>query len=164
MAYGMSGGFAVRRLASDDVGVGRAVVRRFKGEAGSAERMRTLLGWDDHLLLVAEAPGPGGDVIGFCWAYRLQRLAGAASHVFLYENEVAPAHRRQGVGTALVRLLLSLANWDTSAEVFVLTSRANAAAVALYQGTGAIIEGAGDDLCFVYPPNPRTEAPPSPDQ
>jgi aminoglycoside 3-N-acetyltransferase I len=129
----MSGGFAVRRLARDDVGVGRAVVRRFKGEAGGAERMRTRLGRDDHLLLVAEAPGPGGDVIGFCWAYRLQRLAGgAASHDFLYEIEVAPTHRRQGVGTALVRLLLCLANRGAAAEVFVLTSRANGVAAALY--------------------------------
>lgn len=74
-----------------------------------------------------------GKPIGFGFGYVLARRHGKRTTLFVYEVEVEAAHRRQGVGTELMRRLASEAGAD---ESFVLTEPDNHPANALYRSLG----------------------------
>ena len=69
--------------------------------------------------------------------------------MFLYEIDVAPEYQRQGVGTALIRVLERICRDEGFAEMFVFTNRSNTAAMRLYASTGAHTE-ADDEQMFVW--------------
>ena len=147
--------FSIHRLTSCDTQGGLQVVQRFKGGASDTERMRRLLLADDHYLVIARDDATG-EVIGFAWAYKLQRLAGKPWSLFLYEIEVADDHRRRGIGRALIGFLRDVADTaDPPMEMFVLTNHSNHGAVAFYTCTGGIVEES-DALLFVYPADDET--------
>ncbi len=72
--------------------------------------------------------------------------------VCLYEIGVAEPHRRRGVGRALVEELKAHCRRERVTKTWVVTSRANTAAVRLYESTGARAGDASDDVVFVYEP------------
>jgi ribosomal protein S18 acetylase RimI-like enzyme len=57
--------------------------------------------------------------------------------MFLYELSVAEAHRRRGIGTALVRSLAELARERGCYGMWVSTDADNAAALGAYRAAGA---------------------------
>ena len=63
------------------------------------------------------------------------------TEMFLYELAVDEAHRRQGIGTALVQVLRDLARERGCYGMWVLTDDDNAAAGATYRKAGGEIEG-----------------------
>ncbi len=83
-------------------------------------------------------------------AYRLERADRDAGQMFVYEIDVAPSWRRQGLATALLQEITALARAEGMFEALVLTSRSNKAARFLYARTGGLVE---DDtaVLFVYP-------------
>ena len=85
-----------------------------------------------HMLLAVENGRVGGGLSG----YALRRPESRQFQFLLYEIDVRPECRRQGVGTALVQRFDELARTDGANEVWVLTGESNAAAVALYQKCG----------------------------
>ena len=58
------------------------------------------------------------------------------TEMFLYELAVEEAHRRRGVGTALVRALAALAEERACYDMWVLTDDDNVAALATYRRAG----------------------------
>jgi aminoglycoside 6'-N-acetyltransferase I len=81
--------------------------------------------------------------------YRPRLVVGFASGVHyvhpdkppqLWINEVAvaPAHRRRGLATAVLRALLAVGQQYNCTEAWVLTDRTNVAAMALYASLGGI--------------------------
>ena len=60
--------------------------------------------------------------------------------MFLYELAVVEAHRRQGIGTALVEALRDLAREQGCYGMWVLTDDDNAAAGATYRKAGGEVE------------------------
>lgn len=58
--------------------------------------------------------------------------------MFLYEIDVKAEYRRQTVGKQLVEALISLCREKGIAEMFVIASRMNHAAMRLYESTGGI--------------------------
>src|SRR5260370_25163894 len=76
--------------------------------------------------------------------------------MFLYELAVDEAHRRQGIGTALVEALRDLAREHGCYGMWVLTDDDNAAAGATYRKAGGEVES--QPLMFSWrflPPAPR---------
>jgi ribosomal protein S18 acetylase RimI-like enzyme len=61
--------------------------------------------------------------------------------MWINEVAVAPAHRRRGLGKALLSALFEVARTHKCTEAWVLTDRANPAAMALYSSVGGT-EGA----------------------
>lgn len=87
--------------------------------------------------------------VGILRGTALRQLKSIRLQMFLYEIEVHPAHRRQGVGRALVNALKEYCRARPFDEIFVLTDPGNAPAVALYEATGATHETPADRL-YVY--------------
>jgi ribosomal protein S18 acetylase RimI-like enzyme len=108
--------------------------------------VRSYLADERNVLLLAydeEAP------VGFLRGTELDQLKWPRKQMFLYEIEVAPGFRRQGVGKELIETLLQWCRERDLEEVFVFTDPANEAAVRLYRSTGAVTETPADRM-FVY--------------
>jgi GNAT superfamily N-acetyltransferase len=138
---------AIERLGPEDSAQAEIAVRAFKGSSRAATSLEAFLRNSANYLLVAEHEG---EPVGILLAYRLERADREANQMFVYEVGVAPAWRGRRLATALIEEIKDLARVEGMFEVFVLTSRSNAAARKLYARTGAVVE---DDsaILFVYP-------------
>ncbi len=88
-------------------------------------------------------------VCGFATAHRLQRFDRRRAEVLLYEIGVNEAFQRLGIGTALVDAVKRWAKEVGADEMWVLTERDNAAAMALYAATGGEADPPGTTM-FTY--------------
>jgi len=137
----------IRRLTPGDGALAGAALRRFQGRAAGVAKLREYLGGASNLFLLAEIRGIP---VGFLRAHVLERPDRIEGQLFIYDIEVAPRYRRRGIGRRLVARALQFARSELLFEAFVLTSRGNRAAAALYEATGASLEDP-EALLFVYP-------------
>jgi ribosomal protein S18 acetylase RimI-like enzyme len=135
------------RATDDDIAHAIKLVKQFHAKDVAYLRIQYFLANPAHYVIIAEI---NAEIAGFLLAYALERIDREAAQMFIYEVEVAPNYRRQGIGTALVRHIVDLARAEKMLEAFVSTNRSNTAAMRLYAATGRRIEH-GDDLLFVYP-------------
>jgi ribosomal protein S18 acetylase RimI-like enzyme len=97
------------------------------------EPQTALLSDDRTIFLVAFR---GVVPVGFVFGYELPRRHGNPSILFVYEVEVDPAWRGQGVATKLFAELERIARSRGIREGFVLTEPDNEAALRLYSSLG----------------------------
>jgi ribosomal protein S18 acetylase RimI-like enzyme len=135
----------VRRLVPGDEAL---VVALGEDRALSPEAARTLLhdpGVRYFVALVDEEP------VGYAFAYVLRRRRQPERSLFLYDIEVDDRFRRQGVGRRLMEALARLAQEESATEGFVITSRSNEAARALYRAAAGTDENPdGDDVVVEF--------------
>ena len=115
------------RLAPGDEAKVHAASHLFDGPARAGETARTLREPTHHLLLAYEDGEPAGFVSGVEVSH-----PDKPTEMMLYELGVDEAHRRRGIGRALVRSLADLAAERGCSSMFVLTERGNDAAMATY--------------------------------
>jgi ribosomal protein S18 acetylase RimI-like enzyme len=88
--------------------------------------------------------------VGFLRGTELRQLGSTRRQMFLYEIAVDDRHRRNGIGSMLVRALLDHCRELDFDEVFVFTDDpGNVAAEGLYRSTGAVTETVGERM-YVY--------------
>ncbi|HEX2570717.1 MAG TPA: GNAT family N-acetyltransferase [Polyangia bacterium] len=133
-----------RRLAPGDERLLVAVAAAHKSAQVSIEYAAQLLANPAHYLLVAES---AGRLLGFVWAYRLERIDQRPAQLFVYEVDVAADARRCGVGMRLMTHVREIVAAEGLHEAFVLTGAGNLAAQALYAKTGARRD---EELSVVY--------------
>jgi ribosomal protein S18 acetylase RimI-like enzyme len=108
---------------------------QFNGPPISVEQVRRRLvaiqGIETVLLAEVE-----GEVIGFASLRLVPYLSEDAPRAELTELYVEPAHRRQGVGRALLRRVEALAREGGATELVLLTGRENKSAQAFYRAIG----------------------------
>ena len=134
-----------RRIAPDDIALMNAVLAFF-GEAfndpesytrrpPSPDYLRRLLAGESFIALAALQDGA---VVGAIAAYELQKFEQERSEIYIYDLAVAPAHRRQGVATALIDALRQVAAQRGAYVMFVQadTGTEDQAAIALYSKLG----------------------------
>ena len=142
----------IRRLQPGDEKLALQIVRTVIPEDEQGERepsidhLKRILGQDTNYLIAAIA---GNAPIGFLTAYRMPALSNDASMVYIFEIEVVPAHRRQGIGKQLVNLLKQLCLESDVEDIWVGTENDNVAAKRLYESTGGVCDYP-DNCEFVY--------------
>lgn len=135
--------FRICQLAPDDVALMEALLTVF-GEAfdeaetygrnrPSGDYLRRLLGSDYFIALVALK---GNDVVGGIAAYELKKFEQERSEIYIYDLAVAAAHRREGIATALIQELKSIAAARGAYVIFVQADRGDDPAIALYTKLG----------------------------
>jgi aminoglycoside 3-N-acetyltransferase I len=136
--------FSIRQLAPTDVGVMQAMMTMFGeafGEVGtytearpSTDYLQRLLGSEHFIALAALR---GSEVVGGLAAYELRKFERERSEIYIYDLAVAAAHRRQGIATALIEALKTIAAARGAYVIFVQADRGDAPALALYAKLGA---------------------------
>jgi aminoglycoside 3-N-acetyltransferase I len=69
-------------------------------------------------------------------AYVLDKFERACSELYIYDLAVAEAHRRQGIATALIEHLRTIAAKHGARVIYVQTDYGDGPAIALYEKTG----------------------------
>lgn len=143
----------VRRLGPSDVALGLQAVRSIKQpepdptfEEGYLARF---LSRPENVLIVADI---GGTPVGFLLAYRMDRIDRDRRMICFYEIDVASSHRRRGVGRAMIEALKTLGRQERATRIWLVTGRSNTAAVSLFEASGAVVAGNGDEVVLVYEP------------
>jgi len=139
----------IRRLRPGDEAIARQVTRIFEPpdpDASGEAHLSALLADKHTHVFVALV---GAEPVGTARAHELPRLDGPRPKLLLYTLDVAPSHRRQGIGRALIEAVLALARERRCRNVWVVTNQSNTAAMRLYASTGAE-RPAGDDVVLVW--------------
>lgn len=135
--------YSIRRLAPDDLAVMEALLATF-GEAfndvatytGNRPRpgyLRSLLGSDSFIALAAVK---SGEVLGGLAAYELKKFEQERAEIYIYDLAVAAPHRRQGIATALIEELKTIAAARAAYVIFVQADHGDEPAIALYTKLG----------------------------
>ena len=98
-----------------------------------AERLKEFLSDPRHHLIVARVKGA---IVGFTSAVHCVHPDKAQPELWINEVGVAPSQQRRGLAKAMLDALLDHARALGCAEAWVLTDRANTAAMALYAACG----------------------------
>ena len=136
--------FVIRRLGAHDVVLMESMMTTF-GEAfeepgaytGARPRrtyLQRLLGREHFIALAAMK---GDAVVGGLAAYELQKFEQERSEIYIYDLAVAAAHRCQGIATALITELKTVAAARGAYVIFVQADRGDDPAIALYTKLGA---------------------------
>lgn len=99
-----------------------------------------------HRLVVAL---DGTLVVGFVSAVIYLHPDKPNPELWINEIGVAPTHQRQGIGKALMQAILGEAKRSGCIEAWVLTERANIAAMAMYKSNGGE-EALPDPTMFTF--------------
>lgn len=111
-----------------------------------AAATRAFLADDRHHLAVAIEDGV---IVGFVSAVLYVHPDKPRPELWLNEVGVAATHRQRGVAKAMLEGMLALARDRGCSEAWVLTSRANAAAMRLYAALGGL-EAPEDAVMFTF--------------
>jgi aminoglycoside 3-N-acetyltransferase I len=95
--------------------------------------LRRLLGSDYFIALVALK---GNEVVGGIAAYELHKFEQERTEIYIYDLAVASAHRQQGIATALILELRTIAESRGAYVIFVQADPVDEPAVALYTKLG----------------------------
>ena len=142
----------IRRLQPGDEQLALQVVRDVMpederdGREPTIDHLKRMLEQDTNYLIAAIADDAP---ISFLTAYRMPVLSNDASMVYIFEIEVSPAYRRQGIGKQMVVLLKQLCLESDVEDIWVGTENDNIAAKRLYQSTGGVCDYP-DNCEFVY--------------
>ena len=93
-----------------------------------------------------------GEPIGFVLAYELERLDRPQPMMLFYEVNVLESKRRQGVAKAMINHLKTICQERNILKMWVLTNKANQAAMRTYESTGGQLVKEDDMVMFVYYP------------
>jgi aminoglycoside 3-N-acetyltransferase I len=136
--------FTIRVLGPDDIALMEGMSTMFGqafgepdtygGARPSAAYLHRLLGGESFIALAALQ---GGDVVGGLAAYELRKFEQERGEIYIYDLAVAAAYRRQGIATALIRQLKTIAAARGAYVIFVQADPGDAPAIELYTKLGA---------------------------
>jgi aminoglycoside 3-N-acetyltransferase I len=135
----------VHQITPDDVALMEALSALFGdafGDADSYTTNRPSAGYLRRLLstdyFIALAASRDNEIVGGIAAYELRKFEQERSEIYIYDLAVAAANRREGIATALIEELKTIAAARGAYVIFVQadTGAEDAAAIALYSKLG----------------------------
>ncbi|MEI6519593.1 MAG: GNAT family N-acetyltransferase [bacterium] len=134
------------RLLPNDVERARVNCALFWEMGISDDHLRGFLADDHNILIVAEIKGqPIGQLIG----YVQQRWDVEKPMLFLFSIDVIESHRRQGIGSQLIRRFQQLGIETGCGSLYVITNASNMPAMRMYEALGGTRTNT-DDVMFVW--------------
>jgi GNAT superfamily N-acetyltransferase len=142
----------VLRAGVQDVSLARQAVREVHGRRlDSDDAIAAFLADPSCYLLLAVE---GNEVAGSLNGYALTHPHRPEPQFLLYEIDVRESRRRQGVGTALVRGFIAEARRLEAFGLWVVTDRANVAAMGMYRKCGLATSDLDDAVFSAKLPTP----------
>jgi aminoglycoside 3-N-acetyltransferase I len=139
---GEAGGL-IRTLAPGDATLMQAMLDMFGTAFDDAETYAAARPTDAYLdawlaerNVIALAALHDQAVIGGLVAYELRKFEQARSEIYIYDLAVAQAHRRQGIATALIGQLRTIARARGAWVIYVQADLTDPPAIALYTKLG----------------------------
>lgn len=135
----------IRQLKADDTSLMEALLATFGAAFNDAETytrqrpstdyLRQLLGSDFFIALAAVR---NSEVVGGLAAYELKKFEQERSEIYIYDLAVLQAHRREGIATAMIEKLKTIAAARGAYVIFVQadTDIEDEPAIALYSKLG----------------------------
>ena len=108
-------------------------VDTYTSKPPSDDYLRRLLAADYFIALAALKDG---EVVGGLAAYELRKFERERSEIYIYDLAVAEWHRREGIATALIVELGSIAKSRDAYVIFVQADLGDDAAISLYTKLG----------------------------
>jgi len=105
----------------------------YGGNRPSASYLQGLLSRDYFIAIAALR---NGRVVGGLAAYELKKFEQERSEVYIYDLAVEDGSRREGIATALIRALATIAKERGAYVIFVQADHGDDAAIALYTKLG----------------------------
>jgi aminoglycoside 6'-N-acetyltransferase I len=139
-------GIEIKVLGPQDAGILADVAPDVFDDPIDVERADEFLADPRHHLVVAVEDSR---VVGFVSAVHYLHPDKPRPELWINEVGVAATHRRRGLGTRLLRSLFAAARGLGCAEAWVLTDRANTAAMRLYPAAGST-EAPTDHVMFTF--------------
>src|SRR6516225_4622983 len=136
----------IKVLGPQDPGIFANVAPDVFDDPIDVGRAREFLADPRHHLVVAVDDGL---VVGFVSAVHYIHPDKLHPELWINEVGVAATHRRRGLGTRLLRAVFAVARGLGCAEAWVLTDRANTAAMRLYAVAGST-EQPTDHVMFTF--------------
>jgi aminoglycoside 3-N-acetyltransferase I len=134
---------SVRTLGAEDAAGLRALLGVFADAFDDAEHYLASQPDDGYLLgllaspsFVAVAAFRGAEIVGGLAGYVLPKFEQARSEFYIYDLAVSQGHRRQGIATALIEELKSVARQRGFYAIFVQADHEDDPAIALYTSLG----------------------------
>ncbi|MFB8791655.1 MAG: GNAT family N-acetyltransferase [Potamolinea sp.] len=138
---------SITRLTIDKWAKAQASITLFWDTTPSQETIIKFLSNSQNILLSAEVEDV---LVGQVMAYILDRWDKDQPMLFLYSIDVEETYQRQGIGTALIKVVRKLGQAEGCSEAFVFTNESNLAAKQLYQSTGGKRSNPDDVVMFEY--------------
>lgn len=133
----------IRHLTRSDVSAMRGLLGVFATAFGEPETYLAAQPDDVYLARLLENPSfialaalREGAVVGGLAAYELPKFEQARSEVYIYDLAVLESHRRQGIATALIEVVRTIAAARGAWVVYVQADADDPPAVALYAKLG----------------------------
>lgn len=133
----------IRRLGPADVALMRSLNVLFGAAFGDSATYTQVAPADDYLAellakdhVIALVAIAAGQVVGGLVAYELEKFERARREIYIYDLAVAEDHRRQGIATALIESVRSIAGQRAAWVVYVQADYGDTAAIALYEKLG----------------------------
>ena len=136
----------IKVLGPQDAGILAALAPDVFDDPIDVGRAREFLADPRHHLAVAVEDGW---VVGFVSAVHYVHPDKPRPELWINEIGVAAAHRGRGLGTRLLHAVFAVARGLGCAEAWVLTDRANTAALRLYAAAGST-EAPTDAVMFTF--------------
>jgi aminoglycoside 3-N-acetyltransferase I len=135
----------IRRISADNLPLMRGLLQAFgkafadlatyTGKSPGSDYLQRLLAGDNFIALAAIKDGA---VVGGIAAYELRKFEQERSEFYIYDLAVLAEHRRQGIATALIQELKTIATERGAWVIYVQadTGAEDAPAIALYSKLG----------------------------
>ena len=136
----------IKLLGPQDAGVLRHVAPDVFDDPINMRRAEEFLADPRHHLVVAVDDGL---VVGFVSAVHYLHPDKPFPELWINEVSVTTTHRGRGLGTRLLRAMFAVARGLGCTEAWVLTDRANTAAMRLYAAAGST-EPPSDSVMFTF--------------